>query len=134
MRFDDFLVSVLISFFVSFILSFAISILLFGGNSSNFQLLLLLSAVIFVGLMYLQIVVLKKVNYKKYLASPEWDKRRKQAYKDANYACQKCGAKNVTLEAHHLTYANLGNETPEDLLVVCRNCHQGLEFEKIIKP
>ena len=41
----------------------------------------------------------------------------------AGYECQRCGAVDVELQVHHLTYARLGREDWEDLKVVCSPCH-----------
>ncbi len=75
-------------------------------------------------------IINEKTSYNKHLTSSSWDIIRKEAYKRANFTCERCGKKNTRLEAHHLNYNNLGNEQPEDLLVVCRKCHLELELEK----
>lgn len=58
-----------------------------------------------------------------YLPSPEWQDRRKQAIERANGRCAHCSA-TERLQVHHVTYRNIGNERPEDLLVLCRRCHR----------
>jgi 5-methylcytosine-specific restriction endonuclease McrA len=37
--------------------------------------------------------------------------------------CEDCGARS-NFEVHHKTYKRKGNERPEDLIAVCRQCHQ----------
>ena len=65
----------------------------------------------------------KFIDYRKYINSATWDRRRKRAIEDANNRCQLCGTAD-RVQVHHLSYDNLGNERQEDLLVVCRECHR----------
>jgi len=69
---------------------------------------------------------LKSMPYAKYLQTPEWNKRRKRAYKRARYKCQLCGAKNKGLNAHHNSkeaYTRRGEEWDSDLIVLCNDCN-----------
>ena len=69
---------------------------------------------------------LKYMPYKEYLQTEFWDKQRKGALKRALFRCQLCNkgkAARVTLDVHHRTYERRGRESPEDLIVLCRNCH-----------
>jgi 5-methylcytosine-specific restriction endonuclease McrA len=66
-------------------------------------------------------------EYVAHLASPEWQLIRKDKLERAGYRCERCGVSmnaGYTLDIHHLTYERLGDELPEDLLVVCRPCHK----------
>lgn len=57
-----------------------------------------------------------------YLLSSEWGIKR-QAVMDAyNWECQKCDEKATQL--HHTTYDNIFKEKFEDLLPLCRSCHE----------
>lgn len=62
-------------------------------------------------------------DYQTYIQSPEWKARAKYIRARDNYTCQDCGATNVSLDVHHLTYARLGHEDDADLLTLCRACH-----------
>jgi len=85
-------------------------------------------------------------DYEEYLASDWWRSRRDTALKRALYRCQAPDCRldylrSLTdwelrveederlpphayrLEVHHLTYANLGREEPDDLIVLCPACH-----------
>jgi hypothetical protein len=64
----------------------------------------------------------RSLDYDEYITSAEWREKRAEALARAGNMCQQCGA-NGSLEVHHLTYKNLGNERPEELLVLCRFCH-----------
>lgn len=62
-------------------------------------------------------------KYREYLRSPEWRARRARALVAAARRCSRCQQIGGVLDVHHLTYANLGAESDEDLEVLCRTCH-----------
>lgn len=66
---------------------------------------------------------IKIVDYKEYIKSTAWYQKKLARLKKDKYTCQKCGDTEF-LEVHHLTYDNLGDEPMEDLITVCRDCHQ----------
>jgi 5-methylcytosine-specific restriction endonuclease McrA len=72
---------------------------------------------------------LKEMSYAEYLASPEWQKRRKKHIKMVGFSCQLCNIKDTTLHVHHRTYRNRGNESYTDLTVLCHNCHDKFHAE-----
>lgn len=61
-------------------------------------------------------------DYAAYLASDRWAVTRLGALHRAGWRCR-CGSRSC-LQVHHLTYARVGAELPDDLVVLCRNCHQ----------
>jgi hypothetical protein len=68
----------------------------------------------------------RRVNYYEYIASPQWKRKADAAKERAGYRCQVCNHgqdEGARLEAHHRTYENLGHERPEDITVLCDNCH-----------
>jgi len=71
-------------------------------------------------------------KYLNYLHSAEWKAKRKLALVRDNYKCQKC-KENPAEQVHHLTYKNLENEKLEDLISVCRKCHEEIhDVEKTV--
>jgi len=73
--------------------------------------------------------------YSLYLRSPEWHQKRAQALEGSHYTCSECGlAKERTiglrLNVHHVTYERLGHELPDDLRVLCVNCHNAADVER----
>lgn len=60
-------------------------------------------------------------EYLRYLRSPKWQRVRRDALR-RQPACVVCANKDG-LDVHHKTYERLGNERPEDVVVLCRNCH-----------
>jgi hypothetical protein len=86
-----------------------------------------------------------KKEYQTYLASIEWASRRlcllveRKCRSDScvppgweHWHCEKCFSylKRQFIEVHHKTYENLGHEKDEDLMVVCSDCHTGLDKER----
>lgn len=61
-------------------------------------------------------------KYAEYLQTLHWRRTRNAALMRAGYACEDCG-KRTGLQVHHLTYARIGAERPEDLCVLCDPCH-----------
>ena len=76
------------------------------------------------GLYDLYIEYLKKLPYSEYLKTQHWKSIRKYKYKAADYHCQKCRCVNKKLHVHHLTYESRGNESMNDLIVLCADCHK----------
>lgn len=74
----------------------------------------------------------KSVRYREYIQSTAWRKKAEEAKARAGNRCQICNKSRaeVQLEAHHRTYERLGNELPEDITVLCRDCHQLYEDKK----
>ena len=73
-----------------------------------------------------------QVNYHEYIASSAWKAKADAAKARAGNKCQVCNRGKDTgavLDAHHRTYQRLGYERPEDITVLCRECH-GLYEQK----
>jgi hypothetical protein len=64
-----------------------------------------------------------KLIYAEYIRSDTWKAKADSAKERARYRCQVCNG-NDRLEAHHRTYARLGDEIPEDITVLCHKCHE----------
>jgi 5-methylcytosine-specific restriction endonuclease McrA len=60
----------------------------------------------------------------KYREQREWKVRRVQALVWAGHRCQTCGSGDTTLDVHHNSYQNYGDEKPQDLVVLCCSCHE----------
>lgn len=73
-----------------------------------------------------------RVDYYDCIQSPKWREKANTAKKEAEYRCQVCNkpASQITLDAHHRTYERLGNERPEDITVLCRDCHSLYEVRR----
>ena len=58
-----------------------------------------------------------------YYKSPGWQRRRLEAMQYADFRCQLCNAKDKQLHVHHRTYDSFKDEPPNDLIVLCEDCH-----------
>jgi ribosomal protein L40E len=78
---------------------------------------------------------LEMEDYDKYFELQHWQEFRKQVIevqkKNFGYnCCEKCGAspqkvtRETALHVHHLTYERLGEELFEDVIIICRRCHE----------
>ncbi len=67
-------------------------------------------------------------SYADYIQSERWREKALEAKRRAGFRCQGCNA-SANLQSHHRTYDNLGNEPPEDLTVLCCDCHEKLRKE-----
>ena len=73
--------------------------------------------------------MVRRCKYEGYLRSKAWYQKRKAKLFNADYTCEKCGycsykaTVEIPLDVHHKTYERLGNEDIDDLMVLCRNCH-----------
>jgi len=59
----------------------------------------------------------------KYIQSDKWKILKEKRLKIANRSCEICKRKN-NLQLHHITYERLGDEIIEDLIILCKKCHQ----------
>ena len=62
-------------------------------------------------------------EYNQYLKSNHWLLVKLAALIRANFQCESCG-KQEHLEVHHKTYERRNEETSEDVMVLCRRCHE----------
>ena len=62
------------------------------------------------------------MSYEAYLRSNHWLNFREKALAAARFECEECGY-DENLNVHHLTYVNIGNESLDDVQVLCYRCH-----------
>lgn len=74
-------------------------------------------------------------DYEDYLESGTWKDKKTSKIENVGSCCQKCGSEiqRSSLHLHHKHYEKeFGEETDEDLMLVCEKCHhelhQDLEF------
>jgi 5-methylcytosine-specific restriction endonuclease McrA len=63
-------------------------------------------------------------KYEKHIKSQKWRNIRDSMFKLRGKKCESCGESSYALEVHHLTYERMGNESPKDLMVLCKECHK----------
>lgn len=64
------------------------------------------------------------IPYKEYIESVQWKARRQEHLVRVGFRCQVCNAGNTILNVHHGTYERIGDERYEDLIVLCKDCHE----------
>jgi len=62
-------------------------------------------------------------TYAEFLASDTWKEIREVKLKQSNYTCKRCGEKKY-LQVHHLNYNHRQKILKEDLVVLCKKCHE----------
>ena len=74
-----------------------------------------------------RLATLRALPYARYLATPEWRRRRDRALQAAHWRCSwpDCAARDG-LAVHHRSYEHLGEERDADLRVLCPRHHQGV--------
>jgi 5-methylcytosine-specific restriction endonuclease McrA len=68
------------------------------------------------------ITALQRLPYREYLRTAHWQRVRLLALERARHACALCPATD-RLQVHHRSYARRGFEQPEDVIVLCDDCH-----------
>src|SRR3990172_1829438 len=68
-------------------------------------------------------------NYQEYMASRAWAEKKEGVLWRAGGRCERCKAEG-RLQGHHLTYENVGHEYLNELLGVCRPCHEYLSAKR----
>ena len=71
----------------------------------------------------------KQIDRGKYMASRAWRLKRREVIKRAGNLCERCHLAKIA-NVHHLTYERLGAELLEDLLGLCRECHEFVSAER----
>lgn len=66
----------------------------------------------------------RRPDYREYMQSDGWFSKRAEIMLRADGMCEVPGCTNEADQVHHKTYANLGNEKPDDLMAVCSSCHE----------
>jgi len=62
-------------------------------------------------------------TYQRHIRSMKWQRFKRRVKATRGNCCEHCGASGVRLEVHHITYERLGNELPDDVRVLCHECH-----------
>jgi hypothetical protein len=68
-----------------------------------------------------------KKYYDLYLATDKWRGFKNSIISKRGFNCELCSSKK-NIQVHHLTYERLGNEMPEDVMILCKKCHEKAHF------
>lgn len=69
-----------------------------------------------------RIAIMATMPYRSYMLTEHWREISRAAKERAGNRCQLCN-ESKNLQTHHRTYERRGDELPEDLTVLCDNCH-----------
>lgn len=65
------------------------------------------------------------VGYNKYISSQEWRDKANLAKERDGYQCRTCTS-TQDLEVHHRTYERFRHEDLDDLITLCKACHDAI--------
>lgn len=68
------------------------------------------------------------MDYNKYIKSKEWRDKRNELFTLKGKECEQCGSTHK-INVHHISYDNLGNESLDDLQILCFQCHMSKHDE-----
>lgn len=71
---------------------------------------------------YLKLMM--KMDYGDYMKTNHWKHFRSEAIKFFGAKCQLCNDTQTEIHIHHKTYDNRGRETFNDVIPLCKNCHE----------
>lgn len=68
--------------------------------------------------------------YERYIHSADWRKTANERLEIDQHTCRVCGGK--ATDVHHLTYEHFGSESMDEMVSLCRRCHN--QAEKLYDP
>lgn len=69
------------------------------------------------------------MSYSQKLKDPRWQKKRLEILSRDNFSCRFCGDTKTELQVHHKSYfGEPWEQANDELLTLCRYCHNDLRF------
>ncbi len=62
-------------------------------------------------------------RYHQYISGAQWKTLKRKVIEQRGSRCQRCGQVSPSLALHHVHYRSLGSEQPEDVELLCPECH-----------
>jgi hypothetical protein len=62
-------------------------------------------------------------RYHQRISSVQWKSLKREIIKQRGNGCERCGQVSASLALHHVHYRSLGSEQPEDVELLCPECH-----------
>jgi 5-methylcytosine-specific restriction endonuclease McrA len=72
-------------------------------------------------------------RYDQHISSPQWKNLKRKVIEQRGNRCERCGRESASLELHHVHYRSLGSEQPEDVELLCRECHTAADEARAAK-
>lgn len=69
-------------------------------------------------------------KYNAHINSAKWRNLRREVVRMRGLRCERCGRLKGRLCLHHLSYARFGNETPDQVQLLCCKCHKPADQER----
>lgn len=63
-------------------------------------------------------------RYQDRIASADWKTLKHKLVSQRGNRCERCACESTTLALHHKHYKSLGQELPDDLELLCADCHK----------
>jgi hypothetical protein len=62
-------------------------------------------------------------RYHQHVSSAQWKILKREVIEQRGNRCERCGQVSASLELHHVHYRSLGSEQPDDVELLCPECH-----------
>lgn len=62
-------------------------------------------------------------RYQKRISSTQWKGLKREIIEQRGNRCERCEKESASLALHHLHYDSLGSEQPDDVELLCAECH-----------
>ena len=72
-------------------------------------------------------------RYHEYISSTQWKNLKRKIFEQRGGRCQQCGVVSASLALHHAHYHSLGCEQPEDVELLCLDCHRQADEARTAK-
>lgn len=72
----------------------------------------------------------RRERYQKAIHSPHWRAIRVIVLRRARGLCEWCQEPTARFQLHHITYKRLGKEWPDDVVALCRGCHERHHYHR----
>lgn len=66
-------------------------------------------------------------RYQQRIASADWKNLKRELISERGNRCERCTRETNSLELHHKHYKSLGQELPDDLELLCADCHKAAD-------
>jgi 5-methylcytosine-specific restriction endonuclease McrA len=66
-------------------------------------------------------------RYHQHISSAPWKNLRRKVIEQRGNRCERCGQVRASLALHHVHYRFIGSERPEDVELLCPECHAGAD-------
>jgi HNH endonuclease len=73
-------------------------------------------------------------RYQQRVSSAQWKTLKRKVIEQRGSRCERCEQVSASLHLHHVHYRSLGGEQPEDVELLCAECHTRADEERAGRP